>query len=149
VRASRIHGRALRAHAEGRFEEARALCARSLRILERESGLLDCEVANVLNTYGVIQQDLGRYPEAEEIFRRSVGIVQDLSGELGLDRLRVRSFRNLRRRRTKIHARVSEGERWVARKRDARRVSVGSQSLQVHRVASQPGGVRRGRRAER
>src|SRR5580704_8030991 len=95
VRASRIHGRALRAHAEGRFEEARALCARSLRILERESGLLDCEVANVLNTYGVIQQDLGRYPEAEGIFRRSVGIVQDLSGELDLDRLRVRSFVHL------------------------------------------------------
>src|SRR6202158_5098656 len=93
--AGRLHERALRSHAEGRLEEAKVLCARSLRILERESGPSDPDVANALNTYGLIQQDLGFYAEAEAVFRRSVEILQDLSSDPDLDRLRVRSFAHL------------------------------------------------------
>ena len=93
--ASRLHERALRAHTEGRLEEAKVLCARSLHILEQESAPWDPDVANALNTYGAIQQELGFYAEAEAIFRRSVEIVQDLSSDPDLDRLRVRSLAHL------------------------------------------------------
>src|SRR5579859_6264552 len=83
--ASRLHERALRSHTEGKLEEAKVLCARSLHILERESGPRDPALANALNTYGVIQQDLGSYAEAEALFRRSVEIVQDLPSDPDLD----------------------------------------------------------------
>src|SRR5215469_4014167 len=93
--AGRLHQRALVSHANARFEEARALCERSLRILELEPGAPVPDIANTLNTYGVIQQDLGLYAGSEAAFRRSVEIVQTLSGDSELERLRIRSWSHL------------------------------------------------------
>jgi tetratricopeptide (TPR) repeat protein len=94
--AARLHAEALKFHAEGQFEEARERCARSLGILERQSRQPGADVANILNTYGSIQQDLGLYAEAETIFRRSAGIAEGLSRDgAELERLRVRSFSHL------------------------------------------------------
>jgi tetratricopeptide (TPR) repeat protein len=78
AKAQRLHERALRAHAEGRFEEARLLCARAVRLLERECEEGAADLANVLNTYGSIHQDLGLYAEAEGVFRRSVVLAEAL-----------------------------------------------------------------------
>src|ERR1700730_14870203 len=131
--ASRLHERALRSHAERRLEEARVLCARSLRILERESGPWDPDVANALNTYGFIQQDLGFYAETEATFRRSVEIVLHLSSDPDLDRLRVRSFAHLADI-LRVEGRYREAEPLFQRALSVAEVAFGPDDLHVSSV---------------
>jgi hypothetical protein len=62
----------------GRPAEAAPLALRSIKILERECGPVDIDVANVLNALARIQKDLGGLPTAERTTCRALDILERL-----------------------------------------------------------------------
>ena len=109
------------------------MCARSLRILERESGPDHPDVANVLNTYGDIHLDLSRYTEAESFFRRSVRITADLSGDPDLERLRLQSLTGLAGC-LRMHGRYRDAEPLFERALALAEAAFGPEDLEVSTI---------------
>ena len=90
--AVQLHDRACRHRECGLYRKAWSTCRRSLRLLEASSGPGHPDVANVLNTFGAIQECLGDYKSAERSFRRSLSIMEAITEEdTDIRRLRVQS----------------------------------------------------------
>jgi tetratricopeptide (TPR) repeat protein len=94
--AVQLHDRACHHKDSGLYKKAWCTCRRSLRLIEKSSGPGHPDVANVLNTLGSIQQDLGDYGHAESSFRRSVSIMEAITeDDPDIRRLRVQSASGL------------------------------------------------------
>lgn len=65
--ASRLHDRAIALSGQGKHEQAKRSCLRSLEILQDSLGPVHPDLANVLNTLGKIIEDEGDYDQAERI----------------------------------------------------------------------------------
>ncbi len=58
------------------FEAAERALRKALRLQEAQMGLVHPDVANTLNSLGVVCNILGRPDEAEFLYRRAVGIAR-------------------------------------------------------------------------
>src|SRR5450759_3811306 len=91
-----LHDRACRHKESGLYRKAWSTCRRSLLLLEKSCGPGHPDVANVLNTLGGIQEDLGDYADAERSFRRSLSIMEAITrDDPDIHRLRVLSATGL------------------------------------------------------
>jgi len=93
--ASRVHDVAVSLRDEGQYEAAAALARRALAAFEAETGPDHPDIANILNTWAGVHEDRGDYAEAERLYRRSVDIMEQVTGDLELEMLRVQSWRKL------------------------------------------------------
>jgi len=108
--AVRLHELAVQERASGRAAAALPSCIGALAILEREHGD-PVDVAAVLNTLGVIHEDLSRYGEAEAAFQRAASILAEVEGDDEvLGRVRVQTLAN-RARLERVQGRLDEAER--------------------------------------
>src|SRR6187551_3086863 len=90
-----LHGEALAAIEEGRYDAARVLACESLALFERESGPGHPDLANVLNCLATIHTHRAEYPQAEACARRAVNIMRDVRVQASgadIDRLYVQSL---------------------------------------------------------
>ena len=71
------------------------LCRRSVRMLETALGAKHPDLANVLNTLGVIHEDRTEYGKAEECYQRSVEIMVDMDDDGDIDLIRIQSWVHL------------------------------------------------------
>ena len=91
--AVRLHDRACEYRGQGKYRQAARPAAGLSGCSKANAGAAHPDVANVLNTLGKIQEDLGDYPAAEQSFRRSVSIMEAVQPE-GTDirRLYIQSW---------------------------------------------------------
>src|SRR5207244_8354889 len=88
-----------------------AACIDALAILERKQGSASADVAKVLNTLGVIREDLSDYGAAEADYRRAAAILAGIDGDDGvLLRLRLQTTANLARIH-RVQGRLEDAER--------------------------------------
>ena len=71
---------AMKAFDNGRYSEAEALDRKALVILQQESVKNNPEIATSLNNLGAVYTAQGKYPEAEDHYRRALQIWQQASG---------------------------------------------------------------------
>src|SRR5579884_4270524 len=93
-----LHDRAEECRRLGEYRHAQAFCRQSIRLLSRYSGKDHPDVANVLNTLGHIQQQLGDYRSAEQSQRRAAGIIDAIpanEADPDLERVRVQAWTGL------------------------------------------------------
>src|SRR5262249_20337034 len=95
--AVRLHDRASEYRDRGLYRKAWNTCRRCLRLLDRSSdGPGSTDIANVLNTLGKIQEDLGDYAKAEASYRRSCSIMEAvIEDDPDIRRVRVQSLSGL------------------------------------------------------
>lgn len=90
--AVRPHDLAVSRQAEGRLQEAVPLCRQALALVERAVGPHHPDVANILNTLAGIYEDLGDYAEAVRLSQRSVAMMEEVTGSIEMEVLRVQSL---------------------------------------------------------
>ena len=93
--AVRLHDLAVSRRTDGRFQEAVVLCRQALAIIERVVGLHHPDVANVLNSLAGMYVELGDYTEAEHLAQRSVAMMEEMTGGIEMEVLRVQSLGTL------------------------------------------------------
>src|SRR5262245_44667419 len=93
--AVRLHDLAVSRRAAGKLQEAVPLCRQALAVFESEAGPDHPDVANILNTLAGIYEDLGDSAEAERLAQRSVAMMEEATGSLEVEVLRVQSLGTL------------------------------------------------------
>jgi tetratricopeptide (TPR) repeat protein len=110
----RLHDLAVSRQAEGRLQEAVPLCRQALALVERAVGPHHPDVANILDTLTGIYEDLGDYAEAVRLSQRSVAMMEEVTGSIEMEVLRVQSLCTLAGI-YRVQGRSSEAERLYRR----------------------------------
>jgi hypothetical protein len=90
-----LHDLAVARWAAGRLQEAVPLGRLALAIVERAVGPHHPDVANVLNTLAGMYAELGDYAEAERLAQRSAAMMEEVTGGIEVEVLRVQSLGTL------------------------------------------------------
>ena len=97
-----------------RLQEAVPLCRQVLALVERAVGLHQPDAANILNTLAGIYEDLGKYAEAERLSQRSVAMMEEVTGSIEMEVLRLQSLGTLAGI-YQVQGRCAEAERLYGR----------------------------------
>ena len=90
--ASRLHDLAVSWRAQGQYAAALASSQQALALCEQEVGPDHPDVANILNTLAGTYEDQDNYAEAEQLYQRSVAIMEGLTGSREVETIRVQSL---------------------------------------------------------
>ena len=97
-----------------RLQEAVPLCRQVLALVERAVSLHHPDAANILNTLAGIYEDLGNYAEAERLSQRSVAMMEEVTGSIEMEVLRLQSLGTLAGI-YQVQGRCAEAERLYGR----------------------------------
>jgi tetratricopeptide (TPR) repeat protein len=90
--AVRLHDLAVTRQAAGKLQEALPLCRQALAIMEHAIGPHHPDVANILNTWAGMYEELGESAEAERLAQRSVAMIEEVTGGTEMEVLQVQSL---------------------------------------------------------
>jgi tetratricopeptide (TPR) repeat protein len=128
--AVRLHDLAVTRQAKGRFHEALPLCRQALVIVECAVGPHHPDVANLLNTLAGLYEDLGDHVEAERLAQRSVVLMEEVTGSLELEVLRLQSLGTLAGI-YRVQGRYAEAEPLFRRALALAEAALGADDLEV------------------